>query len=119
MFLDTEEHRKSEFNWRGQWGNMDSYMEQYRHPLWQDYRASGIVGDHDGIDYLVINAFFDALEKDAPMPIDVYDAATWTAITALSEQSVNLGGAPVAFPDFTSGKWQHKKTPVSGKYSLI
>ena len=39
------------------------------------------------------------------MPIDVYDAACWMAITDLSERSIANGGTPVAFPDFTCGKW--------------
>ena len=43
------------------------------------------------------------------MPIDVYDGATWMAVSALSEMSVALGGAPQAMPDFTNGKWFHRK----------
>ena len=39
------------------------------------------------------------------MPVDVYDAASWMAITALSEMSVARGGAVVDIPDFTNGKW--------------
>jgi hypothetical protein len=39
------------------------------------------------------------------MPIDVYDAATWQAVSVLSEISINQGGAPQAMPDFTNGKW--------------
>ncbi|MBR2885326.1 MAG: gfo/Idh/MocA family oxidoreductase, partial [Clostridia bacterium] len=57
-----------------------------------------------GMDWLVLNAFFDALKENKPMPIDVYDMATWMAVTPLSEQSIKLGAA-VEFPDFTNGKW--------------
>ena len=39
------------------------------------------------------------------MPIDVYDAASWMAITALSEMSIAKGGQVVDIPDFTRGKW--------------
>ena len=39
------------------------------------------------------------------MPIDVYDAAAWMAVTALSEQSIATGGMPQLIPDFTDGKW--------------
>ena len=45
------------------------------------------------------------LREDAPMPVDVYDAASWMAVTALSEMSIAKGGAVVDFPDFTKGKW--------------
>ena len=37
---------------------------------------------------------------------DVYDAATWSAVTALSEKSVADRSRPVDFPDFTRGKWK-------------
>ena len=51
-------------------------------------------------------------------PIDVYDAATYMAITALSEQSVAMGGLPQAFPDFTHGKWTSGRRPCGGAYCL-
>ena len=57
------------------------------------------------MDWLQFKTFFEALRNDEPMPIDVYDAATWMAITVLSEMSIAQGGASVAFPDFTKGKW--------------
>ena len=41
--------------------------------------------------------------------MDVYDCAAWMAVTCLSEQSIALGGIPVAFPDFTNGKWIYAK----------
>lgn len=50
-----------------------------------------------------------ALKQGQPMPLDVYDHASWAAITCLSEQSISLGGAPQVFPDFTDGKWMHRK----------
>ena len=40
------------------------------------------------------------------------------AITALSEQSIKMNGAPVDFPDFTKGKWQSREPVVKGKYCL-
>ena len=121
VFLD-DPHHAMEFDWKGkgQWDNMaKEYMEQHRHPLWKKYREEGLQGGHGGMDGLVMTAFFDALEKGLPMPVDVYDTATWMAITALSEQSVALGSAPVAFPDFTGGKWMIKKPPVDSPYNLL
>jgi hypothetical protein len=41
--------------------------------------------------------------------MDVYDAATWSAISPLSEKSIELGNQTVDFPDFTSGKWMSRK----------
>ena len=48
----------------------------------------------------------EALPLGKEMPIDVYDAASWMAITALSANSIALGGAPQIIPDYTNGKWQ-------------
>ena len=68
-------------------------------------RVLGVRGGHDGMDWLVTGAFLDAVRRNAPAPIDVYDAAAWMSITCLSEQSVAMGGMPMAIPDFTNGKW--------------
>jgi hypothetical protein len=62
-----------------------------------------------GMDYIEFRAFFDCLLAKKPLPIDVYDMATWMAITPLSEESIRKGGAPIAMPDFTSG--EYKKRP--------
>lgn len=41
--------------------------------------------------------------------MDVYDAAAWSAITPLSESSIEMGNERVDFPDFTSGQWMYRK----------
>ena len=69
------------------------------------------------MDYLVLRAFVESVKKREPTPIDVYDTVAWMAVTALSEQSISLGSTPVAFPDFTNGKWINR-TAQPGKYSL-
>ncbi len=43
------------------------------------------------------------------MPIDIYDAVAWSAITPLSEQSIAEGFKTLDFPDFTSGAWKTRK----------
>ena len=55
-------------------------------------------------------AFFTALREGKEPPIDVYDAAAWMCISALSEASIAAGGAPQEIPDFTNGKWLLRKT---------
>jgi hypothetical protein len=54
--------------------------------------------------------------KIAPT-IDVYDAAVWSAIAPLSEQSIAKGGALIQVPDFTRGKWKTNK-PIFGLNDL-
>lgn len=119
FFDNNEEHKKNDWSWKNEWGNMEKYMEEYRHPLWVEYQKNGVKGTHGGMDYLVISAFLEALDKGLPMPIDVYDAVSWMVVTVLSEQSVALGSTPVAFPDFTGGKWLLKKQPVDSIYNLL
>ena len=38
--------------------------------------------------------------------IDVYDAAAWSVIVPLSEESVANKSKPMDIPDFTRGKWK-------------
>ena len=88
-----------------QWEDAMPYVEEYEHPLWQDFLKEGVQGGHDGMDYLLMKAFAWSILNEKPFPLDIYDAAAWMAITVLSEQSVSLAGAPIPFPDFTNGKW--------------
>lgn len=103
IFLDPMD-RKNDFEWKSQWGNASSYEAEYESPTWKKYIQDGIVGGHDGMDYLVLNAFFDSVREGKPCPIDVYDAASWMSITALSEKSIVLGSNAVEIPDFTGGR---------------
>ncbi len=106
IFLDREEDIRYDFSWReNQCGNAKQYEEEYEHPVWKQFLNDGVHGGHGGMDWLVFRAFFDSLIERKPMPIDVYDAAAWMAVTALSEKSIAMGGVPVEFPDFTRGAW--------------
>jgi hypothetical protein len=90
--------------------NAKKFKKQYGHELWSDknkkYRKFG----HGGMDWFVLRAFIETVKNDAYPPIDVYDTATWMAITALSQISLESNSNPVEFPDFTRGKWQKKDT---------
>lgn len=106
IFLDRKEDKAHDFDWRDNCiGNARQYEEAYDHPVWKRYIEEGVKGGHDGMDWLEFEVFFRNLREDVPMPVDVYDAASWMAITALSEMSVARGGAVVDIPDFTGGKW--------------
>ena len=109
IFIDgDEEIEKADFEWNKQWGNADKFRDKYEHPIWKEFLKDEIRGGHGGMDWLVFDAFFDALRNNKPMPIDVYDAASWMAVTYLSEASIAAGGQTVAFPDFTKGRWIHE-----------
>ena len=92
-----------------QWEDAAPYLEEYDHPLWKKYAEDAKGAGHGGMDFFVINAFVESVKRGIAPPIDVYDAATWAVVTPLSEQSIEGGGQPMYFPDFTSGKWMHRK----------
>ncbi len=118
FFLDGV-HNQDDWSWHKQWGNATKdYREQYEHPIWKEYLQAGVQQGHDGIDWLVMEAFVESAKNKTNPPIDVYDAAAWMAVTALSEQSIALGGTAVSFPDFTNGKWLYRQDHAEGKYNL-
>jgi predicted dehydrogenase len=104
--------------WTHSWESDKAYLAQYKHPLWQAYEEYGLRGGHGGMDYLVLRAFVESVQERKQPPIDVYDTASWMVITALSEQSVAMGGLPVPVPDFTDGAWINRGAPDAGLYSL-
>lgn len=105
VYLDTDHDESMHFSWKKQWNNAESYLERYEHPIWREFLADGLRGGHGGMDYLVYRDFVRCVRDGLPMPIDAYDMASLMCISALSEQSIAMGGAPVAIPDFTSGRW--------------
>lgn len=105
-------------DWMHSWEPDKKYLEQYEHPLWTAYRKFGLRGGHDGMDYLVLRAFIECIQQNRPFPIDVYDAASWMAVTCLSEQSIAMGSAPVPVPDFTDGRWIGREPRPADMYSL-
>jgi len=114
LFEDGK-HAEYDFNSRPLWGNMAEYEKDWLHPLWQDYVP---LGGHDGMDDLVYRAFVECAMEGIQPPMDVYDCAAWMAITPLSEASIAMGGAPVAIPDFTCGRWANREDRPEHKYSL-
>ncbi len=91
------------------WESADNYLKQYDHPLWKRYEQDATGAGHGGMDFFVFHAFIESAKRKLNPPIDVYDAATWMAITPLSEQSIANGGQAMHFPDFTKGKWMQRE----------
>ncbi|MCJ8014063.1 Gfo/Idh/MocA family oxidoreductase [Paenibacillus sp. KQZ6P-2] len=104
IYLDGT-HVDFHADWKEQWGNVEQFREQYDHPLWKKYIEEGVKGGHGGMDWLVFKDFFESVKHGTQTPLDVYDMASWMCISTLSEESIALGGHPVAIPDFTNGKW--------------
>lgn len=86
---------------------------KYEHPLWKkmgELAAQG--GGHGGMDWLMLWRTVTCLRQGEPLDQDVYDAASWSAIGPLSEQSIARRSASIDVPDFTRGRW--KSTPPLG-----
>lgn len=100
-----------------QWEPLENYNKKYKHPGWVWFDKNKYMDKysinpkaHGDADYLILMAFADCIREDYDPPIDVYDAATWIAVSVLVEQSLALGGQPVFFPDFTNGRWLRRAT---------
>ena len=98
------------------WENSEEWLNKYDHPLWAKHAAAAENSGHGGMDYFVDNAFIECIKRDIEFPLDVYDLASWYAITPLSEASIKNQGAPQDIPDFTNGLWK-SRTPVFGQSS--
>ena len=106
------EGKSPQHNWEtGE--DYDKYFKKYDHKMWKEETAKAEGAGHGGIDYFTIKSFIESVRDEVQPPIDVYDAAAWSAITPLSEASVASNGSPQFFPDFTRGKWMTNK-PIFG-----
>jgi len=65
-----------------------------------------------------MRGFIEAIKHKVAPPIAVYDTASWSAISPLSELSIARGSSPVEIPDFTRGKWRTNKRifGLNGEY---
>ena len=85
-------------------------MAKYEHPLAKYIgEQAKAVGGHGGMDYIMDWRLIYCLRNGLPLDQDVYDAATWSCITELSEQSVLNRSNTVDIPDFTRGDCKNAK----------
>jgi predicted dehydrogenase len=99
------------------WEDLNNYREAYDHPIWIELEEQSKGAGHGGMDFIedyrLVNAFLKGIEPD----MDVYDAATISAVVELSEQSITGKGQPVKFPDFTRGMWKKPRIlPVNSDH---
>lgn len=91
------------------WDDATQWLDKYDHPLWKKYGEKATGAGHGGMDFFVIHAFVESAKQSIAPPLDVYDAAAWSAITPLSEVSIENNGTSQDFPDFTRGNWVKRK----------
>jgi hypothetical protein len=90
------------------WDNTEKWLTDNDHLLWARYAKEAAGAGHGGMDFFVINSFIECIKRKVDFPMDVYDLATWYAITPLSEQSIQEAKV-VDIPDFTKGKYKNRK----------
>ena len=102
------------------WRSGESAFEKFDHPLWKFISAKAettpVAADGYDLreeirsgDYLEDYRLVQQLRRDLLTDFDVYDAASWSVVAPLSEQSVAAGSRPIEFPDFTRGKWRSRQ----------
>ena len=88
-----------------EWEHWKPYEEKYLHKWWKEERQGS---GHGGTDFIMLREFLKAVRAKDPTPIDVYDSMVMSAVVELSGISIQKN-KPVAFPDFTKGKWESRK----------
>ena len=106
--VSKEEHR---------WEKEDQYLTEHDHPLWKRFEDQAAGSGHGGMDFFILRAFIESLKGAEPI-LDVYDAASMSVVSPLSEKSIRLGSASVKVPDFTRGKWKNND-PIFGTNDYI
>lgn len=96
-------------NHNHKWDNSEKWLKEYDHPLWKKFETDTKGAGHGGMDFFVMNTFIECIKRNIEFPLDVYDLATWYAITPLSEKSIAHQGKVIEIPDFTSGAWKNRK----------
>ena len=87
-----------------------AYRTKYQHPVRERLKDQIAKNNgHGGMDFVEVYRLIDNLNRGVQLDMDVYDAASWSVVTPLSEISVELGSVPVKFPDFTRGRWKEER----------
>ena len=102
-------YMEKKMNKNHKWDNTEKWLKEYDHQLWKKYAGTAERAGHGGMDFFVDHAFIECIKRGTEFPLDVYDLASWYAITPLSEKSIMQGGQVQKIPDFSRGKWQSKK----------
>jgi predicted dehydrogenase len=108
IFIDGRSNRSEGEGWLHdpQWEDIEHYESDYGHKLWAQHGEAAKTTAHGGSDYMVLYRLIRNLSEKRPPDIDVYDAAVWSAIAPLSEESVAGRNKMVEFPDLTGGRWK-------------
>ena len=89
-----------------EWDPAEKFLAEYEHPLWKKYKDEGTNAMHGHMDFLVSFRLIECLQNGWPTDMNVYDAASLSAVVELTKRSVASGSQPIDFPDFTRERWK-------------
>jgi predicted dehydrogenase len=92
-----------------EWVDANTMLGEFEHPIWKEIAAAAEGAGHGGMDFIEDYRLINCLREGTPTDMNVYDAASLSAVVHLSVQSVAKKAAAMDFPDFTRGRW--KTTP--------
>jgi hypothetical protein len=96
-----------------EWVAAEQLLREFEHPLWSDMQARSTGAGHGGMDFIEDYRLIKCLREGAPTDMNVYDAATLSAVLEASVRSTGNRSRPVDLPDFTRGRWRtNPKLPV-------
>jgi len=89
-----------------QWVNAQDLLAEFEHPLWKEIAAQAAGAGHGGMDFIEDYRLIKCLREGLPTDMNVYDAASLSAVVDMSVQSVAKKARAIDFPDFTRGAWR-------------
>jgi hypothetical protein len=89
-----------------QWTPADEVVAEFEHPLWREMGDRSAGAGHGGMDFLEDHRLISCLRAGEPTDMNVYDAASLSALVELTAQSNARRSRPVDVPDFTRGRWR-------------
>jgi hypothetical protein len=93
-----------------EWEPLSNYSKDFQSPLYRglDPKKYRTARGHGGgtTTAMMWERLVSAIRTGTEFEQNVYDAVTWSAISPLSERSVEGRSRSVEFPDFTRGRWK-------------
>jgi len=89
-----------------QWQTAEELLAEFEHPLWNEIAERAQGAGHGGMDFIEDYRLIKCLREGTPTDMNVYDAASLSAVVELSTRSNAKRSASLEMPDFTKGKWK-------------
>ena len=89
-----------------EWQQAADVLAEFDHPLWKEIAERAQGAGHGGMDFIEDYRLIKCLREGTATDMNVYDAASLSAIVELSTRSNAKRSAALDIPDFTRGKWK-------------